>query len=87
MRKKVAIAVVALLTGALMLPGHEASARGGGWFGGGHSGFGGYGYDRGYGYGRAFGYGRGYGHGRGYGYYGSYGGYICDRHSYLGCYN
>ena len=75
MRKKVAIAVVALLTGALMLPGHEASARGGGWFGGGHSGFGGYGY------GRAFGY------GRGYGYYGSYGGYICDRHSYLGCYN
>jgi hypothetical protein len=81
MRKKVAIAVVALLTGALMLPGHKASARRGGWFGGGHSGFGGYGY------GRAFGYGRGYGHGRGYGYYGSYGGYICDRHSYLGCYN
>ena len=79
MRKKVVIASAALLTGALMLPGHEASARGGGWFGGGHSGFGGYGY------GRAFGYGRGYGHGRGYGYYGSYGGYICDRHSYLGC--
>jgi hypothetical protein len=81
MRKKVAIAVVALLTGALMLPGHEASARGGGWYRGGHGGFGGYGYDRGYGYGRAFGY------GRGYGYNGSYGGYICDRYSYLGCYN
>jgi hypothetical protein len=51
MRKGVATAVVALLTGALMLPGHEASARSGG----GHSGFGGYGYD--HGYGRAFAYG------------------------------
>ena len=36
MRKKWAIAVVALLAGALMLPNHEALARGGG--GGGHGG-------------------------------------------------
>ena len=36
MRKKLAIAVVALLAGALMLPNHEALARGGG--GGGHGG-------------------------------------------------
>jgi hypothetical protein len=49
MRKKVTIAVVALLAGALMLPNQEALARGGG--------FGGYGYGRGY-----YGYGRGYGY-------------------------
>jgi hypothetical protein len=43
MRKKWAIAVVALLAGALMLPNHEALARGGG--GGGHGGgFGGGGF-------------------------------------------
>jgi len=43
MRKKSAIAVVALLAGALMLPNHEALARGGG--GGGHGGgFGGGGF-------------------------------------------
>jgi hypothetical protein len=33
MRKRAAIAVVALLTGTLMLPSYEASARGGGLFG------------------------------------------------------
>ena len=38
MRKKLAIAVVALLAGALMLPDHEAFARGGGGFGGGYDG-------------------------------------------------
>lgn len=38
MRKKWAIAVVALLAGALMLPNHEALARGDGGFGGGHEG-------------------------------------------------
>ena len=38
MRKKLAIVVVALLAGALMLPDHEALARGGGSFGGGHEG-------------------------------------------------
>ncbi len=44
MRKKVAIAVVALLAGAMMLPNHEALARGG-WFGGDASaGFGGGGF-------------------------------------------
>jgi uncharacterized membrane protein len=37
-RKKLAIAVIALLAGALMLPYHEALARGGGGFGGGHGG-------------------------------------------------
>jgi hypothetical protein len=37
-RKKLAIAVVALLAGALMLPYHEALAHGGGGFGGGHGG-------------------------------------------------
>jgi len=36
--KKLTIAVVALLTGALMLPNHEALARGDGGFGGGHEG-------------------------------------------------
>ena len=36
--KKLTIAVVALLTGALMLPNHEAFARGDGGFGGGHEG-------------------------------------------------
>lgn len=35
--KKLAIAVVALVTGALMLPGHEALANGGSGFGGGQS--------------------------------------------------
>jgi hypothetical protein len=45
MRKKVTIAVVAPLAGALMLPNHEALARGGGGFGGGHGGgFGGGGF-------------------------------------------
>jgi hypothetical protein len=38
MRKKVAIAVVALLGGALMLPNHEALAHGGGFGGGGFHG-------------------------------------------------
>jgi hypothetical protein len=38
MRKKVAIAVVALLGGALMLPNHEALAHGGGFGGGGFRG-------------------------------------------------
>jgi hypothetical protein len=37
-RRKLAIAVVALLTGVLTLPYHQASARGGGGFGGGHGG-------------------------------------------------
>ena len=37
MRKKVAIAVVALLGGALMLPNHEALAHGGGFGGGGRT--------------------------------------------------
>lgn len=93
MRKKVAIAVVALLGGALMLPNHEALAHGGGFGGGGFRGgafggrgFGGYGYGRGY-----YGYERGYGYGLGYGYYGGYGGYggyACNPlySSYLGCY-
>jgi hypothetical protein len=81
MRKRAAIAVVALLTDTLMLPSYEASARGGGLFGHGHGGFGGYGYGRGFGYGRTFGY------GRGYGYFGGYGGYSCDPYDYLGCYN
>jgi hypothetical protein len=46
MRKKVAIAVVALLGGALMLPNHEALAHGGGFGGGGFhgGGFGGGGF-------------------------------------------
>src|ERR1700745_4402844 len=46
MRTKVAIAVVALLGGALMLPNHEALARGGGFGGGGFhgGGFGGGGF-------------------------------------------
>ena len=35
MPKKLAIAVVALVTGALMLPSHEALAHGGGGLGGG----------------------------------------------------
>jgi hypothetical protein len=84
MRKKVAIAVAALLTGALMLPGHEASARGGGWYRGGHAGFGSYGYGRGYSYGRAFAYVR-YGYRRGIGFYGGYAGSSCDL--YVDCYN
>jgi hypothetical protein len=43
--KKLASAVVALLAGALMLPNHEALARGDGGFGGGHEGsFGGGGF-------------------------------------------
>jgi hypothetical protein len=37
-RKKLAIAIVVLLAGALTLPNHEALARGGGGFGGGHGG-------------------------------------------------
>ena len=73
MRKKVVIAIAALLTGALMLPSHQASAHGGGWFGQGHAGFGGYGY----GYGRAFAYAR-YGYRRGNGFYGGYAGPSCD---------
>jgi hypothetical protein len=46
MRKKVAIAIVALLGGALMLPNHEAFAHGGGFGGGGFhgGGFGGGGF-------------------------------------------
>jgi hypothetical protein len=46
MRKKVAIAIVALLGGALMLPNHEALAHGGGFGGGGFhgGGFGGGGF-------------------------------------------
>ena len=36
--KKLTIAVVALLAGALMLPNHEALARGDGGFAGGHEG-------------------------------------------------
>jgi hypothetical protein len=44
-RKKLAIAVVVPLAGALMLPNHEALARGGGGFGGAHGGgFGGGGF-------------------------------------------
>ena len=58
MRKKVVIAIAALLTGALMLPSHQASAHGGGWFGQGHAGFGGYGYGRAFAYAR-YGYRRG----------------------------
>ena len=59
MRKKWAIAVVALLAGALMLPNHEALARGGG--GGGHGGgFGGGGFHGG-------GFGVGGFHGGGFG--------------------
>jgi hypothetical protein len=47
MPKKLAIAVVALVTGALMLPSHEALARGGVGFGGGRgAGFGGIGFHR-----------------------------------------
>jgi hypothetical protein len=86
MRKKVAIAIAiaALLTGALMLPSHQASAHGGGWFGQGHAGFGGYGYGRGYDYGRAFAYAR-YGYRRGSGYYGGYAGSSCDLDA--DCYN
>jgi hypothetical protein len=38
MRKKMAIAVVALLGGSQMLPNHEALARGGGFGGGGFHG-------------------------------------------------
>ena len=61
--KKLAIAVVALVAGALMLPSHEALARGGGGFGGGHGGgFGGVGF-----HGRALGggfHGSGFGGGR-----------------------
>jgi hypothetical protein len=45
MPKKLAIAVVALVTGALMLPSHEALARGGVGLAGGHgAGFGGIGF-------------------------------------------
>jgi hypothetical protein len=44
MRKKVAIAVVALLAGAMMLPNHEALARGGGFGGDTGAGFGGGGF-------------------------------------------
>jgi len=59
MSKKWAIAVVALLAGALMLPNHEALARGGG--GGGHGGgFGGGGFHGG-------GFGGGGIHGGGFG--------------------
>ena len=100
MRKKWAIAVVALLAGALMLPNHEALARGGG--GGGHGGgFGGGGFHGGGFGGRGFshfagsrgfdhrGFGRrGFGRefGGGFGDYGFYGG--CDPYyyDYYGCY-
>ena len=100
MRKKLAIAVVALLAGALMLPNHEALARGGG--GGGHGGgFGGGGFHGGGFGGRGFshfagsrgfdhrGFGRrGFGRefGGGFGDYGFYGG--CDPYyyNYYGCY-
>jgi hypothetical protein len=41
MRKKTMIAVVALLAGAMMLPNHEALARGGGFGGDAGAGFGG----------------------------------------------
>jgi hypothetical protein len=65
---KSAIAVVALLTGALMLPNHEALARGDGALGGGHEGsFGGGGF-----HGSTFG--GGFGSGEGHNRIGGFGG-------------
>ena len=84
MRKKVAIAVAALLTSALILPAHNASARGNGRYRDCHACFGGYDYRRGYSYGRAFAYVR-YGYRRGNGFYGGYAGSSCDL--YVDCYN
>jgi hypothetical protein len=77
--------VAALVVGALMIPNHEALARGGGGFGGGGfhgGGFGGGGFHRGgfhgggfgfqRGFGRGYGFGHGFGYGRRFGFYGGY---------------
>jgi uncharacterized membrane protein len=61
--------VAALVVGALMIPNHEALARGGGGFGGGGhgGGFGGGGFHGGF-HGGGFGFHRGFGHGRRFGF-------------------
>jgi hypothetical protein len=95
MTNRLAFCAITLLAGALLVPGQEALARGGGFHGGGgfRGGFGGF---RGGGFNRFAGgihggrFGRRDRFGQGFGYYGFYGdpfyGYDCNAYDYYRCY-